>query len=358
MHSSLRLHRSLVSFFSVLDAFTDCLSAAPGQPVYFTDVTAQITIPDTLANLGSLIGASSADVLTFVNIDFNNASPAVFNVYPNGLWVNNTQIRSGQNITVTVPSTGVLGPVGPVIVGSAGQDVTVFIGDILAEVYLKSSSGSSLPGPLNISCPATPNGVMLGTLNVEGEPSTTALAPANGFKPDFPALPSNGEFGYYRVNYNCSIGTFDVPLDLIFGGFLLGSYPALSSFSFTNITAFLSLNEGIVSFIRSYYGATGFTSTVSSVGLSLTHATPAQGNALKAPITIDATLPASGDLVLTIPPSGSLTVGPFKADDAAGQYMFLALQDTSASISFKNGTSTVQTVPVHCQPYGVLDLYG
>lgn len=326
--------------------------------MYFTDVTATIVTSGQVSKLAVQSGATSADVLTFVDIDFINAYPAQFAVFPDGLWVNGTQIVDGQNITVTVPTTGVLAPVGPVTMGSAGQDASIFIGALTAEIYLHTNS--SVIGPLNITCAASNTSIILGTINVEGEPDSTPYAPANGFKPDFPDLPSNGEFGFYRVNYDCSIGDKSgMPLDLIFGGFLEGSYPAGSDFSFDNITSFLTLNQGLLSSLREEYGAASLETIIDTIDIGLTNASPSPLNVLKTPITIDATFPDTGDLVLAIPQTGSLDAGPFTASaDAAGQYMLLSLGDTTASLTLlDDGGCEIDTLPVTCSPYGVLDLY-
>lgn len=126
---------------------------APGQPVYFTDTVATITVPGALT--GKYSTAKKANTQAFAKLAVSNGSPASVDVLPGGKWINGTSVTPGQPVTVRIPSgTAVLPNIGPVTAGSSGT-TTVYLGDLSANVYLFNSAGGSVSGsPVKIVCTA------------------------------------------------------------------------------------------------------------------------------------------------------------------------------------------------------------
>lgn len=181
------------------------------------------------------------------------------------------------------------------------------------------------------------------------------------FEPRHPLYaPTDTHLTDYHVPYFCDIGAFKgIQVDLIFGGMLFGSYEADSQFNISGITAYLTVPQYLINAAQSLYDAQTFVTTVSSVTIGLTNASPSTSNALSSPIVLTAAYEPTGGLQLTVPQTGNLTVGPFTAGSTAGDYMYLSLGNATGVLDIKaaNGTTT-QTDDVSCHPDGQLDLYG
>lgn len=126
----------------------------------------------------------------------------------------------------------------------------------------------------------------------------------------------------------------NIPTDLIFGGQAAAAYTSGSSFSIVGITSFLTVPQNFIDAAHSVYKADKFTTTVNSVSIGITNASPASVNPISSPITQTYTYTAGGSgLKIYVPVTGSLSAGPFTAGSTKGAYMTLSLGGATASLS-------------------------
>lgn len=188
-------------------------------------------------------------------------------------------------------------------------------------------------------------------------------APSNGYVPDFPSVPINKEFGFFKFPYNCQFGALGQQIiDLTIGGQLPIYLNPGQQFSIENAESFLDIPASLVSLAKTGFpSVTNFYTEVSSFKLEFTNTSPAEVEVANTPIVSikDVTnANVNVPLPIPIPPYFPLTVGPVAAGanntkvtfSPGNAIAYTALRDASNKVLFDFN--------VTCSPFSTLSLIG
>lgn len=333
--------------------------AGSGQQIYYTDVAGLINIPSYITGLAPFVQATQASANVTVNLRLTNAQPANLLVYQASL--SGIQFGSSGAAQIRIPQgNGTLPPLGPVSLGVANQAHRILLGDVAVDVNLQDKTGKTVLGPIPVRCGQQNVDFIIGSVNVDSS-SGPPYAPANGFIPNFPQTPNLFESGAFRFPYSCDFGSLGVyPLDLEIAGTIPTNFKPGQQFSLTNAQGFLRVPQNLTDLAKAGFpSATTFHTTVSEFDILFTNASPATYNvAGSQTIVSDAAIPASGQLTIPIPSTGSFSIGPITAG-ADGTIVGVAVGKSVASIDVRDASGkTLFTLGATCQVPAPLELIG
>lgn len=346
--------------FKTVFTATAPVTGGSGQEIYYTDVVGTIDIPSYITNLAPLINATQATADITVYLALENASPANLLVYKQT--INNITFASngGDAMIRIPPGNGTLPPLGPVTLGVADQAHRIHLGEVEVSITLLNSAGTGAFGPIPVDCPIQNINYILGSVNVDNSQGPP-FAPANGFVPQFPPTANLQESGAFRFPYECDFGSLGTyPLDLEIAGTIPAYFAPNSQFSLTNAQSFLRVPTNLTTLAKNAFPqATTFHTTISSFDLLFSNASPASYNVASTAIVSDATIPSDGSqLIIAIPETGSLTVGPITTG-ADGTVVGVAVGDAVASVAVQDASgNTLLTLDATCKTPAPLELIG
>jgi len=329
-----------------------------GQEIYYTDVTGNIDIPESIVNLAPLIGATQAQANVSINLDLTNASPSTLLAYQATL--NGIQLPSGQDAHIKIPlAGGTLPPIGPVTLGTPGVPHRILLGEVQVDINLQNASGHTQFGPIPVVCGKQNVDYIIGSVNVNETTGLEPFAPSVGYAPSFPETPEDFESGSFRFPYDCEFGPLGLQhLDLIIGGTVPIYLAPGQEFSLTNGQSFLSIPQSLIDLAKEGFPTVStFDTTIYSFEILFDNATPAafnvtQNGALHSSIDVDSATS------IPIPATGSLTIGPVSAG-AAGTVAALQVGTANATTELKDASGKVLfSFPISCQVPSSLELIG
>jgi hypothetical protein len=338
--------------------------AKAGAQFYITDATGLITIPQNVVQIARNRGAVSAVATTNIKINATGATPSSVTAFSGNVPV--TFPASGST-TLRFPSgNGTLSDIGPFTMGS-GSIARTSIGNVAISLALKDANGAAVSSAIQVTCGKQTVATALINVNLDAVNINNATSynprPKNGYIPNFPTIPQNTEFGYFRFPYNCTLGALGVQqLDLTLGGQIPTYVRAGASFSLTNGRSFLRIPANLVALSKlGFPSVATFNTNATSVQIRTTNASPALVEVVKNPPLVSVVdvrnVDTTKDLVIPLPAAGStLTVGPVVAG-AAGGIIGLSVGNATAHTQLRNATGAVLfEFDVQCVPVADLKL--
>jgi len=189
--------------------------------------------------------------------------------------------------------------------------------------------------------------------------------PENGYVPDLGTVPLNDQYGFFRFPYGCIFGALGAEqLDLTIGGQLPTILIPGEEFSLERAQSFLRVPPSVVKLAaEGFPNATTLSTTVTDFDLYFSNVSPGSVNvAYATPLQslIDITgVNTSEPLVIPIPESDRLTVGPVTVANAVGEVMSLSVGNASALVALLDADGTeLYGFNATCAPYAALELIG
>jgi len=345
------------TFDTVLTA-TAPIYGGEGEEVYFNDVAVDITVPTNIVNLAPLLGASQAQVNVSLGVELSNASPSSITAFQGTL--NNIPFSFGQESHIKIPVSGVLPPIGPITLGTAGTPVHITLAAVSVSIDLQDSTGASKFGPIPVYCGQQNIDYIIGTIQVNSTTGLAPLSPHVGSALSVPATPSNAESGAFRLPYDCVFGPLGTEhLDIILEGTVPLYLNPGEPFSLTNGKAFLTVPASVVRVAQiGWPKTTAFETTISNLQLNFKNANPSSFNAATTSIVSTTQIVSTtDDLVIAVPASGPLlTLGPVTAgaDGSLASFQIGIANATTRLIDADGNTQ--YSLDVSCQVPFSLDL--
>ncbi|CZT25543.1 uncharacterized protein RCC_11276 [Ramularia collo-cygni] len=328
------------------------IQGASGQQIYYTDLVAAITIPSSLTGLGKFVSVSHAKASVKVQLDLENATPATYDVFPEPLVLDNITFTPGEPVTVRVPTTGTLPPLGPVTLGQAGKTHLIHLGEVDIDLTLLNNDGSTFLFPLPIKCPPSEIRYDIGIVNILDPSLKTPAAPTTNGTYKFAKISNNEETGSFRFPYSCdfSNGKMD-DVDLTISGTVPTYLHPGDKWSVKDAFAYLRLSPATVADLTSgFTGVTMATTIVKQYNITVENGSPSSINALTTPIRTTSKVQQGQELDIALPADNTFSFGPFTAG-ASGQELFLTSAGTSGSFAFMDQSGrNVGGVDFQCKP--------
>ncbi|KAF1824999.1 uncharacterized protein K489DRAFT_368210 [Dissoconium aciculare CBS 342.82] len=337
--------------------------AKAGAQFYITDATGLITIPPNVVQIARNRGAVSAQASTNIKINATGATPASVTAFSGTVPV--TFPASGST-TLRFPSgNGTLADIGPFTMGT-GAVARTSLGNVNINLALKDASGAAVSTNIVVTCGVQNVKTNLIVVNLDAVNINNATSynprPKNGYIPNFPTIPSSTEFGYFRFPYNCTLGALgQQQLDLTLGGRIPTYVRNGASFSLTQGGSFLRIPANLIALSKlGFPSVATFNTNATSVQVRVTNASPAIVDVVKNPPLVSVVdvrnVDTTKDLVIPIPATGTISVGPVTAG-VAGTPIYLSVGNATAHTQLRNATGAVLfEFDVQCVPVADLRL--
>ncbi|OLR94021.1 hypothetical protein [Actinokineospora bangkokensis] len=325
----------------------------PGQQFYLTEGKGGMVFPSWLPSLAGVVGITKVDAnLVEMNIGAKGASPSKINISPaGGLLLRDIPLQFGKDLDVRVPVDGGTFPdIGPYTAPADGV-VTLQFDSALVDITLKADWGLRLA--VKAKCLPVAGNALL-SMAVGGEPGGEPVAfhgvPMDQFQP----VAANNQVGIINSPYKCTV--LGAPFDV---GIAVGANTPLSvknggSITFTNASGALVVPKATVDQLI----AAGFrkvSGKVNALNLQATGGSPKQLNVLGQGFPIPETaLVAGKDIIVPLPPSGTLTAGPWKPD-LLSSHVKISLGTADADLVFDGGQPTKASCAVPSPEVILLD---
>ncbi|KAF2760906.1 hypothetical protein EJ05DRAFT_497477 [Pseudovirgaria hyperparasitica] len=294
---------------------TAAIQANAGQEIYYTDLVAEVTIPSSITTLGGLIGARSVDANVKVALDLENASPATFNIFPNGLQINDIKFTPGSPVTVRVPTNGTLQPLGPITMGAAGTTHAIHLGEVDIEIMIPFGPTKF---PLDVKCPPQ-------------------------------AIPYDCDFS----------GVIQQEIDLTISGTVPTYLNPGKTFSVDDVYAYLRVPAALTAQVKAIIpeAKTGRV-TADNFTIAVKNGSPGAYNALPTPQVVEFEFVDGQEIGIAVPKDETFSIGPL-VPGMSGSELFLDAGDASGAVDILDGEgATVITVPFTCVPKYTSSLIG
>lgn len=338
------------------------IQANSGQKIYYDDLIADVTVPGSLTGLAALVGSHSVNANIKVALSLDNATPSNYQVFPNGLQINNVTFSPGKPVTVRVPTNGTLAPIGPITMGAAGKTHLIHLGEIDIGLTILGSNGTPVFGPLPITCPPQAIPYDIGIVNILPANTLPAgdLSLSTAGQNVFAPITNGQETGSFRFPYSCTFASaLKSDVDLTITGTVPTYFNPGQKFSVTDSFAYLRLPASLVSTITSAFPSAGSIRTnANDFEIGVTNGSPASINVLSTPVSVTTPVTKGQELDIAIPASGTLTIGPITAG-APGQELFLDSRNATGTADILDTTGkSLGSVDFVCSPKYASQLIG